>query len=249
MKKFIADLFRKFVFSVSEIEHKNNYGQRKYRLYKILGIKIKLNLLYWNLSSNKIYILDKNGNKQLVSSKKDLRRYGEIQIEGENNELVLFDDPSLLHFKALIIGNNNYVEIKSVKDESRITASIVANSARLQIGHTLFIVDAYFRIDTDGVKILVEDDCMFATSVNIWAGDAHKIYDLTTKKYINPGKDVTIGNHVWIGRYASVNKGAVIPDGCVVGANSFVNKVFDEKNCIIAGTPAKIVKRNIRWEL
>ena len=60
--------------------------------------------------------------------------------------------------------------------------------------------------------------------------------------------DVIIGKHVWIGRNASVHKGAVIPDGCVVGANSFVTHKFEEQNTIIAGTPAKVIKRNIRWE-
>ncbi len=249
MKNFIANFIRKFIFSVSVVEHKNKLVTRKYKLYKILFFKIKFNISLGKLSSNKIYKQDIYGNRTLVCNKDELKCLGDIQIEGENNQVIIFDNPKLLHISALIKGSNNYIEIKSVKDISRIEISIFANSATLQIGHIEYIVGAYFRIDDDGVKISVGDDCMFSHTVDIWAGDAHKIYDLATNERINPGKDVTIGNHVWIGRYASVNKGAVIPDGCVVGANSFVNKVFDEKNCIIAGTPAKIVKRNIRWEL
>ena len=29
--------------------------------------------------------------------------------------------------------------------------------------------------------------------------------------------------------------------------NSIVTKSFNEENCVIAGNPAKIVKRNIEW--
>lgn len=85
--------------------------------------------------------------------------------------------------------------------------------------------------------------------INIWTGDGHPIYDLTTEERINEDQDVIIGNHVWMGRNVSVHKGGVIPDGCVIGANSFVTKKFYESNCMIAGTPARIIKKNIRWEM
>ena len=42
-------------------------------------------------------------------------------------------------------------------------------------------------------------------------------------------------------------KGAKIPNNCIVGANSLVNKEFFEENCLIAGTPAKIIKKGVNW--
>ena len=59
---------------------------------------------------------------------------------------------------------------------------------------------------------------------------------------------VSIEDNVWIGCRSTILKGAVIPRGCVIGANSNVVGVFTEKNCIIAGNPARIVKKNITWE-
>lgn len=47
---------------------------------------------------------------------------------------------------------------------------------------------------------------------------------------------------------STILKGAVIPKGCVIGANSNVVSGFTEKNCIIAGNPARIVKKHITWE-
>ena len=117
-----------------------------------------------------------------------------------------------------------------------------------QLDNVKYFVNAHLRIDGNSKKIMIGKDCMFSYGINIWTGDGHPIYDLTTGERINEDQDVIIGNHVWMGRNVSVHKGGVIPDGCVIGANSFVTKKFEEPNCIIAGTPAKIIKKNIRWE-
>ena len=53
---------------------------------------------------------------------------------------------------------------------------------------------------------------------------------------------VFIGDNVWVGDNAVILPGTKIGNGCIVGANALVSGVFDD-NCIIAGVPAKIVKR------
>ena len=89
---------------------------------------------------------------------------------------------------------------------------------------------------------------MFSSGIEIWTGDAHRIYDLDTGERINEEQDVIIGNHVWVGKDVHIHKGTVIPDGCVIGAHSFVAHKFEEPNTIIAGNPAKVIRRNIHWE-
>lgn len=54
--------------------------------------------------------------------------------------------------------------------------------------------------------------------------------------------NVVIGDNVWIGENVVILAGTVIGDGCIVGANSVVHGSFQE-NCIIAGVPAKVIKR------
>ncbi len=57
------------------------------------------------------------------------------------------------------------------------------------------------------------------------------------------GKAPKIGNDVEIG-YGSVVIGDIeIADGIIIGANSFVNKSFEEKGVVIAGCPAKVIKK------
>lgn len=53
---------------------------------------------------------------------------------------------------------------------------------------------------------------------------------------------VFIGDNVWVGDNVVILPGTRIGNGCIVGANAVVSGVFDD-NCIIAGVPAKIVKR------
>lgn len=53
---------------------------------------------------------------------------------------------------------------------------------------------------------------------------------------------VSIGNNVWIGDNVVILPGTVIGNGCVVGANAVVNGRFED-NSIIAGVPAKVIKK------
>ncbi|CAI1802103.1 Putative acetyltransferase SACOL2570 [Serratia quinivorans] len=62
-------------------------------------------------------------------------------------------------------------------------------------------------------------------------------------------KKIHIGSFVWIGCNVSVLKGSHIASGCVIAANSVVSGDFLEEKCLIAGNPAKVVKRNISWDL
>lgn len=53
---------------------------------------------------------------------------------------------------------------------------------------------------------------------------------------------IKIGNDCWIGAGVVFLDGAEIGDGCVVGANAVVTQKFAD-NCVIAGVPAKIIKK------
>lgn len=54
---------------------------------------------------------------------------------------------------------------------------------------------------------------------------------------------IVIGKNVWIGDNACILSGVTIGDNCIVGANSVVTKSFEESGLIIAGSPAKIIKK------
>lgn len=65
---------------------------------------------------------------------------------------------------------------------------------------------------------------------------------------INFAQSIEIGKHVWVGKDVKIGKNTKIPDNSIVGWGSIVTKVFNEPNIILAGIPAKIVKRGINWD-
>lgn len=146
-----------------------------------------------------------------------------IVFKGNNNKLIFGDDVKFTGH-ILIVGSNRTVHIGNGTTAQGVY--ILSRDADVTIGN----------------------NCMFSREIEIRSTDVHKIYDLATGDRLNLAKDIIIGNHVWIAARAIVSKGAIIPDGCVIGASSFVNKAFDVQNSIIAGIPAKVIKENIRWE-
>ena len=54
--------------------------------------------------------------------------------------------------------------------------------------------------------------------------------------------DISIGNDVWVGAGAVIATNVTIGENSVIGANAFVNSDVPS-NCVVAGSPAKVVKR------
>lgn len=103
-------------------------------------------------------------------------------------------------------------------------------------------------ISSDNI-IEIGEDVMFGWNVHIRTSDGHPIYDVKNlNQIINENKPVLIGKHVWIASDTNILKGALVPDFCIVGFGSCITNAFSERNSIIAGCPAKIVKFGIHWE-
>lgn len=68
-------------------------------------------------------------------------------------------------------------------------------------------------------------------------------HDLKDPDKRSGGRDVIIGSKCWIGFNAVILPGVILGDHTVVGAGSIVTKSFPEGYCVIAGNPAKIVKK------
>jgi len=91
------------------------------------------------------------------------------------------------------------------------------------------------------------DNCLLSWENLIIDNDFHNVI-MKNGKTIGKSKDITVGNDVWISCRCTVLKGTVIPDNCVIGSNSLLNKVFEKPDCLYAGVPAKMIKEIEKWE-
>ncbi|SDB26648.1 Acetyltransferase (isoleucine patch superfamily) [Ruminococcaceae bacterium FB2012] len=127
---------------------------------------------------------------------------------------------------------------------------LVPNNITLHIGRNCDIGD-YTHISALN-SVTIGDNFLGANYVYI--GDtSHGLYSAEEngvcsspnyppkKRELFSGK-IKIGNNVWVGEHCSILSGAVIGDGCIIGANSVVNSII-EPNSIAVGAPAQIVKK------
>ncbi|MBQ7833686.1 MAG: hypothetical protein IJ336_08965 [Lachnospiraceae bacterium] len=64
---------------------------------------------------------------------------------------------------------------------------------------------------------------------------------LRIEKQENSVKNIATGSDVWVALGAIIFQGSLLPDHCVVGANSVVKGTIPE-NWIAVGVPAKVIK-------
>lgn len=99
----------------------------------------------------------------------------------------------------------------------------------------------------EGTSVDIGDDVMIATGVRIRTDDGHPIFNIADGKRVNVSRSIHVGNHVWLAIDSFLMGGARVGDGTVVGARALVTKQFPN-NCILAGAPASVIRRDIAWE-
>jgi len=170
-----------------------------------------------------------------------------VTMRGNDNSLAAAADVTIEDLRLEISGSGNRLVIgDGVRIES-LNIWFQGNGSTCVIGPRSYISSAHLVIAESGTRIEIGSECMIASGVEIRTGDSHGIFDLGSRSRINPGKDVRIGSRVWLANGALVLKGAVVPDGCVIGSRSVVTSDFSEPNAVYAGHPARLVRSNIAW--
>ncbi len=124
-----------------------------------------------------------------------------------------------------------------------------APGAILEIGNDVGISGAtiYAR-----KEITIGDHTCIGGNCKILDNDFHPLEAETRNKLLQdvhggdsdavPSKAIHIGKNCFIGCNSIILKGTVLGDGCVVGAGAVVCGTFEE-NCVIAGNPAKVIRK------
>lgn len=96
----------------------------------------------------------------------------------------------------------------------------------------------YFQA-VEGASITIGKHCEIANNVGIITAN-HDIHKLNAHA---GGKDVVLGNYCWIGINAVILPGVTLGPHTVVGAGSIVTKSFPEGYCVLAGNPARVIRK------
>ena len=193
---------------------------------------------------NCIFLVDKGGHKHKVEEVPGLR----IIFQGSNSVVEIYEP---FHFNncEFAVGSNSQICIQSTKYNIVGLTMTPMNSAKVVIGKDFSCIGCHIENhDESGLNISIGDDCVFSYGIKMRPSDGHSIYNPDTGELLNkPKSGINIGNHVWVGTDVFILKDVSIADNTVVGAGSIVTKAFTDKNVILAGTPAKIIKTNVNW--
>lgn len=182
---------------------------------------------------------------EIKISKYSKIRKNNIKISGNGNKLYIDDKAIVRNCNILIRGNNNklYIEENCTIENTNI---ILDNeNSEIKIGRDTSIVKLLL-VSLEPYKITIGENCMISYDVEIRNTDSHMIYSTLNKERINYGKEVVIGNNVWIGTRTMILKGVKIGDNSIIAAGSIVNKDINS-NVIAAGVPAKEIKKDVFW--
>ena len=181
-----------------------------------------------------------------------------VSIKEIHRNSIIIDNPTRFCVQIGFGGTNDipakrgYLEIRKgghirFRGSAKIASglSIRVNANELCIGNN-FWINKNCHISCDA-GIIIGDDFLGGWEVEFADSDAHYIIINKIKK-IKQGC-IEVGNHVWCASHVSIHKGATIGNDTIIGVRSLVLNKFDVNNVIIAGSPAKIVRNHIDWEL
>lgn len=212
----------------------------KYRTLAALACRV-YNLRNW-------FRIKKTGKNNRVIAPCALLKQVKIHIRGSNNRIIVEDFARLKGASIYINGDNNVITIGSWSYLGGTDLFIEDDGGSITIGsRTKFLGQTHLAV-IEGTSITIGEDCLFSSNIQLRTGDSHSVLDLEGRR-INASRDIVIGDHVWVGTGAFLNKGAGVPSRSIVGACAMVTKAFAEPNCALAGVPARVVKTGVDWSI
>lgn len=105
----------------------------------------------------------------------------------------------------------------------------------VKIGRNVVVMNGSLFMAAGGITI--DDDVMVAAGAKLISNN-HDLYDHA----ILTCKPVHLKRNCWIGAGATILPGVTVGENAVVGAGSVVTRDVED-NCVVAGNPARLIKR------
>lgn len=209
--------------------------------------------LSWSSLVNHNNIRIENPQSNTLILGKGKIRQSSITIYGTGNYVEIKDGYDIVNLKLLVRGDHNRIVIGEDFVINYNTNAGSVNICAKDSGNQILIGDyAHIRgeaelVCMEGTKLIIGKNFGMSSETIIRTGDGHRIFDLTSGIRTNTAEDIIIGNDCWVARRAVILKGCSLNDFTILGTGALVTKSFAEKNIILGGNPAKIIKRNVTW--
>lgn len=149
------------------------------------------------------------------------------------------------------IEKQNIKRINSVKtvinacgEDLEVFGDVTINSGnRIDIGSKCKLNDQVYLNGRSGIKIGDDVTISYGAKIISTGYDLEEWFVTGEKKHF-VDKPILVGNHCWIGAGAIILPGVTISgEYVVVAAGAVVTKDITESKVVVAGNPAKIIKR------
>jgi acetyltransferase-like isoleucine patch superfamily enzyme len=187
------------------------------------------------------------GKNNKILFKSSAKFNNKIYINGNNN-LIKINNSEIVNCDFKISGNNCKILVDNNSHLNGTELYVEGDNILISIGENCFVGKSHLAAVEDNSQIKLEKNCLISSNVHIRTSDSHSIFYKENNKRINYAKSIYISEKVWIGEGARILKGVHLGHEIIVSSGSIVTKSFKNKNVIIGGIPAKVLKENIFWQ-
>ncbi len=172
-----------------------------------------------------------------------------FEIWGNNNRIVIGANCLFNNVTFHLEGDNHQIEIGDNVDFN-IAGSIWFEDeyGTLTIGSESTFENVHLAVTEPNSTLAIGRDCMFSYDIDVRTGDSHSVIYEEENKRTNYAQNISFGEHVWVASHCVILKGACVGSNSIVGTRSVVTKRFPNEGIVVAGNPAKIIKKGINWK-
>lgn len=165
-------------------------------------------------------------------------KFGLIAIGADVDEMPITFVPAQINLSGKLNVHGSVILNKGA-------SLVVWRNAEMNLGNDVMICSGCLVKAVNNVTI--GNHVMISSGCFIMDSSIHCLYDTTTNKTTPPTGSITIGDNVWLNMYTDIIKSGGVPTGCITTRYTFINSSLDSSDtyCILAGQPARIIKRNI----
>ncbi len=189
-----------------------------------------------------------SGKSNIIKDKGTFLRNCYFKIKGNENTINIEGGITRLKgCRFLINGSNCQIKIDRDCNLNNVVFYLQDDYCKIEVGKHVTISGKTELAVIEGKSITIGKECLFSDDIEFRVGDSHSILDMITHKRINPSKDISIGDHVWIGHGVKVLKGSNVSENTIVATGAILTGKTFPKNSIIGGVPGKVLRDNVDW--